>query len=84
MGYGAEAFFRNQFACGAADAVGLVVDTYESRFEVFDEFALTLGQTRVCLAFENVGTFFEDFESWRCVGGIVSFVVAQQGAEFFV
>lgn len=67
MGHGAQTFFGNQFACGTAYTVRFVIDAYKSSLKMFDEFALALGKTCRCLAFEDIGAFFEGLESGRCV-----------------
>ena len=43
MRNGAQAFLGYQFAGGAADAVGFVVDTHERGAQMVDELALTFG-----------------------------------------
>ena len=52
--YAHKTFLRNQLACGLADAVCLVLDSYERHFEVADELDLTCGQTSVLLFRQRV------------------------------
>ena len=69
--YAHEPCFRNQFAGGLADAVGLVLDADECHFEILDEFHLMRRQTRALLLGKRRRSLFEYLERRRCILCIV-------------
>ncbi len=91
MGYTQQTLLGDKFACGLADAVGLVLDTHQRHLKIADELQLMGCQTPALLR-EGCGTLFEDLERGRgilrvvvarmCYGGAQQLVVSTSLFEF--
>ena len=80
----AQPFFRNQLPGLAADSVGFVFHADQRRFEVLDEFQLSLGESSRLLFGKRSGPLFEHLERRGRILDVVARRMGDRGPEQIV
>ena len=84
MRHSHQSLFGDEFAGFATDAVGLVLYSHQSCFEVLNKLHLSLRQSSALFLIEGVSPFFKHFKGGRGVGGVVAVGICQLIFKEFV